>query len=1113
MYGADMPGSLFDEDTKEWNVAKLPNLLDLIGQPIPGVNTAYLYLGMWRATFAWHLEDVDLYSINYIHFGAPKQWYSISQADMPKFEKAMKTLWGQDAKNCDQFLRHKTYLVAPQLLKQKFGVTVNKVVHREGQFVITFPLGYHSGYNLGYNCAESVNFAIEDWLEYGKVSKKCQCEADSVFIDVDWFIRRMRGEPSPEYEEIEVTDDEEDMDDMPTDLPTPPGSERGRAKVPSKRKRQPKDLGPNKKAKKIIKIRKISKIQPCCLCPNDFAYEELLPTDQGQKAHRKCALYTQETYIATEDGKEAVKGVENISKDRLELKCAFCRQKKGSCFQCDQAKCTRAYHATCAPQAGVQIDTGDIAVWHEGVEYRDIGYDRRCRMHRTVKKTRASSDLVWANNVANDQTSTELQEHLRSLKPNDLVQWQMTYLDDIEAGIVVNGYDEAEGTITVKVLPSQYVYLRWLMPSMLTYPRKKSQEIEPSWILFVGKSKSCLQRPSATAPALPEELQGKTASMPESTERKPSAGDPFTEDPKTEWAEFVLGPEPFNQAQKSVDFSKTTHLWHFLGQKSTESKAQYTADLSKDVHDPASNFLQTVEPPTPVMPPPSQPKRQSLAASYPSSTNAAAFSNMAARNAAMVSQRQQLLDQQYRQKPPYSTINPANPVIRPQISPDQQQILERQHQRAQQLDMQDQQYGNAQQPPKPVSGIDIDTQAVERQRQFTLQAAQQSRSYNSWSPNASLPPMQDYRGLPPIQGLSSAGNTSSTQYNSYGRYNAPTGVQAFMPSYTLAPNPAAAAHNPEQAHQTALFGSRAPVSMHTAREQQPYNQVSQAASPVPRMDPVGAYEDRLRIQNERARVEQVRAAANQLPADASQHERRISASASFPFKPPQELKAQKEEREAIEQSQSRPGSGYLQHHSPPLKQEPSSTYHYQPLPRQSSNQSVLDTQPRPSFINPNATQIRPTSSSSTYPSAMTMGPPPAPFRSSSFSGTAIDAAISQSHMHHQSNETTRPQQRPMVQPPSDKLLATLAPLPRLPDGRPTNDKPVPEAYQQWSNSGGFWAGVGDYLIKSHVESARVYRSPYAAEDAKQDASSGSGLALDFYGKLSAEDRAKIDEVR
>ena len=91
MYGADMPGSLFDDSTEDWNVAKLDNILEVLGQKVPGVNTAYLYLGMWKATFAWHLEDVDLYSINYIHFGAPKQWYSISQDDARRFEAAMKS--------------------------------------------------------------------------------------------------------------------------------------------------------------------------------------------------------------------------------------------------------------------------------------------------------------------------------------------------------------------------------------------------------------------------------------------------------------------------------------------------------------------------------------------------------------------------------------------------------------------------------------------------------------------------------------------------------------------------------------------------------------------------------------------------------------------------------------------------------------------------------------------------------------------------------------------------------------------------------------------------------------------------------------------------------------
>lgn len=357
-------------------------------------------------------------------------------------------VWPNDARNCDQFLRHKTYLISPQLLQSQYNIRVNRLVHHEGEFVITFPYGYHSGYNLGYNCAESVNFATESWLEYGKVAKKCNCEADSVWVDVHDIERKLRGEQTPEYyeeTEEEEDDDEEDEGDGPTDLPTPPGSVKGKPKPRSqKRKRDTGDRDAKPKVKRLRIRITVPTHEPCILCPNDNHYEKLLSTDNGHKAHRRCALYTPETYIAEEGGLERVCGVDRIDKARLELKCNFCRNKRGAVFQCSQKKCTRAYHATCAAQAGVQVDIGLVPVYAEdGTEYTDIGIDFRCRFHRIKRGKNMDSTALEENAF--------IRKHAQKTPVGELVQIQY-YQSDIFAGVVLENR-KSEQTLLIEVLP------------------------------------------------------------------------------------------------------------------------------------------------------------------------------------------------------------------------------------------------------------------------------------------------------------------------------------------------------------------------------------------------------------------------------------------------------------------------------------------------------------------------------------------------------------------------------------------------------------------------------------------------------------------------------------
>ncbi|ORX36366.1 hypothetical protein BD324DRAFT_591650 [Kockovaella imperatae] len=374
-YGADLQGTLFPDPKTPWNVAHLPNLLNRLGRELPGVNRPYLYFGMWRAAFAWHVEDMDLFSINYIHFGAPKFWYAIPQGHAEHFERTIGGYFPQEAAECDQFLRHKSYIMSPTRLAQD-GIRVNMMVHNQGEFVITFPRGYHAGFNLGFNCAESVNFALESWVDLGRRAKVCQCVSHSVRIDMDELLGQQKSRMQTEQELIRAFEEEKTEQGTKRSY-----KKRSRPSIAEEEDGTPAapDFPVNGMAEKkpVIPLQKKPRASvvssptyyPCILCPGTDKVD-LIPVfepsehvknmckseDGSVKAHGACVNSTPEVWIEDHEldghAQAVVMGVDGILKDRWNLKCQSCKDKKlaqtGAKIQCVNGKCPKAFHVTCA---------------------------------------------------------------------------------------------------------------------------------------------------------------------------------------------------------------------------------------------------------------------------------------------------------------------------------------------------------------------------------------------------------------------------------------------------------------------------------------------------------------------------------------------------------------------------------------------------------------------------------------------------------------------------------------------------------------------------------------------------------------------------------------------
>ncbi|XVE89996.1 hypothetical protein DITRI_Ditri20bG0041400 [Diplodiscus trichospermus] len=156
-----------------WNLNNFPRLsgsvLSYESSDISGVVIPWLYVGMCFSSFCWHVEDHHLYSLNYMHWGAPKIWYGVPGKDSPKLEEAMRKNLPDLFDEQPDLLHKLVTQLSPSILKSE-GVPVYRCAQNAGEFVLTFPRAYHAGFNCGFNCAEAVNVAPVDWLPHGQIA-------------------------------------------------------------------------------------------------------------------------------------------------------------------------------------------------------------------------------------------------------------------------------------------------------------------------------------------------------------------------------------------------------------------------------------------------------------------------------------------------------------------------------------------------------------------------------------------------------------------------------------------------------------------------------------------------------------------------------------------------------------------------------------------------------------------------------------------------------------------------------------------------------------------------------------------------------------------------------
>ncbi|KAG6763531.1 hypothetical protein POTOM_030954 [Populus tomentosa] len=194
-----------------WNlqvIARSPgSLTRFMPDDIPGVTSPMVYIGMLFSWFAWHVEDHELHSMNFLHTGSPKTWYAVPGDYVFSFEEVIRTeAYGGniDRLAALSLLGEKTTLLSPKaiissgipccsfgpswpgclqkwmglfheksdlevVLIIELGVMLTVTVEILINLILVFAVELMKDIiAISFNCGEAANFGTPQWLKVAK---------------------------------------------------------------------------------------------------------------------------------------------------------------------------------------------------------------------------------------------------------------------------------------------------------------------------------------------------------------------------------------------------------------------------------------------------------------------------------------------------------------------------------------------------------------------------------------------------------------------------------------------------------------------------------------------------------------------------------------------------------------------------------------------------------------------------------------------------------------------------------------------------------------------------------------------------------------------------------